>query len=163
MISRSQSTEESALCQPGTQGFCKQQMEWGGEGGHPSTLLHWPSLQELELELTGRWRGLLLSHNPVITHRCLSKSRRVHSLWGQSMLSGNQTGMDGVIREDDHLGAVTILHFGGETSGLIVPYIWVSQHTTLSDALLVVGFFKFSIPRTGGTTTGLFYLQAMET
>lgn len=77
VVSRSQSTEESAVCQPGTQQFCKQQMEWGGQGWHSSALLCWLTL----LELAGRWRGLLLSHNLAITHRCLNKSSRVHS-WG---------------------------------------------------------------------------------
>lgn len=163
VISRSQSAEGSAVCQPGTQQFCKKQMGWGGQGRHSSTLLRWLASQEPELELTGRWKGLPLSHNPVITHRCLNKRGRVYTLWGWSMLSGHQTGMDGVIWEDDHLGPVTVTHFGGETSGLIVAHSCISQHATLSDTLLTTGFFSASIPRIGGTITGLFYLQAMKT
>lgn len=115
VISRSQSTEESAVCQPGTQQLCKQQMEWGGQGGHSSTLLHGLTSQEPELELTSRWKGLLLSHNPVIAHRCSNKSGRPDTLWGWCMLSVHQTGMDGVIWEDDRLGAVNIPLFLGET------------------------------------------------
>lgn len=161
VISRSQSTEE--CCMPTRNTAILQAakgVRWAGRTlQHSAVLAH---TQEPELELTGRWNGLLLSHNPVIAHSCLSKSRRVRTLWGWSMLAGHQTGMDGVIWEGDHLGAVTTTHFGGETSGLIAAHSWVSRHATLSDTLLTMGFFSASIPRIGGTTTGLFDLQAMH-
>lgn len=113
VVSQSQSTEESAICHPEMHQFCKQQMEWGGQGAQP------------DLELTGRWRGLLLSQIPVIIHGCLNKIR-VLTLWGWRKLSA-KTGMDGMVWEDDHLWAVTVIHFGGKPSGVAAARSWVPQ------------------------------------
>lgn len=121
-ISQSQSTGESSVyTQTRKAAIHQQHVECDEQGGHPSSLLHWITLQEPEQEATGRWRGLPSSHNPAIIHRCLNESSRsVHTLWGQSMLSGHEVGMDSVISEDDRLGEVIITCFGGETSDLIV-------------------------------------------
>lgn len=139
VISRSKSLKSLFHANQECRNSCKHQMELGRQGAHSSTLLCCLMSQDMELELT-EVKRLVQSHNLVIINRCLNTSRRVHTLDMEHVIWTLDRHRWSYLRWP--LGSSDHCSLWGETSGLGLALSWASQHTCLSDSLLMVGFFQ---------------------
>lgn len=156
VISQSQSTGESAVYRQTSKAAIHQQ-QWDGQGEHPSALPCWLTLQEPEQEATGRWRGLLSSHNPAIMfewkQECSHPLGTEHVIWAPGRDGWSHLRRRLLGRSDHHLlwggtSDLTVAEYQIMPPWMILCGLWASfQPLYLGQVALLQAFSIFKPQR----------------